>query len=188
MINPGIVGTIVSDSMKIDLADELKAARASGDPAEIQRIENEIYKAEMIATIATTVCVAIGGIAATVLTGGAASGMLMSNIAKVSMTAGEIAAASVNIAKSSMSIETSRLTLNAAESTRDASYAQAEVAKIDAKKLLIQRFMEENQEDVKKLVQELMDNATLVSQMINSASSTGSVLTANLSAGKFNPA
>ncbi|MCF8161250.1 MAG: hypothetical protein K9J76_11135 [Polaromonas sp.] len=188
MLNPGIVGTLVSGSMKIDLADELEAARASGDPARVQEIENEIYKAEMIATIATTVVVAIAGIAATVLSGGAAAGLLVSNVAKISMAAGEIAMASVNIAKSAMAIETSKLQLGAAESTRDASFAQADAAKIDAKKLLIQKFMEENQEDVKKLVQEIMENATLVSQMINAAGGSRSAIAENFSSGKLNPA
>jgi hypothetical protein len=101
------------------------------------------------------------------------------------MASGEIAMASINIAKSGMAIETSKLTLSAAESTRDASYAQADVAKLDAKKLLLQKMMEEGQEDVKKLVQELMESVTLVSQMINSAGNTGSAVTANLSDGKF---
>ncbi len=188
LANPGIVGTIVSDSMKIDLADELEAAKASGDPAKVQEIENEIFKAEMIATITTTVLVAIAGIVATVLSGGAAAGLVVSSVAKISMAAGEIAMASINIAKSGMAIETSKLQLGAAESTRDASYSQADAAKIDAKKLMIQKFMEENQEDVKKLVQEIMDGVTLVSQMIASAGSTRSAINANLSAGKFNPA
>ena len=62
------------------------------------------------------------------------------------------------------------------------------MAKIDAKKLMIQKFMEENQDDVKKLVQEIMENATLVSQMINAAGSTRSAINANLSAGKLNTA
>ena len=188
LLNPGIMGTIVSDSMKIELADKLAEAKKSGDPAKVQAIENEIYKAEMITTIVTTVVVAIAGIVATAASGGAAAGMLLSDFAKISMAAGEIAAASVNIAKSGMAIETSKLQLSAAESTRDASHAQADAAKIDAKKLMIQKFMEESQGDMKKLLQELMDNATLVSQMINSAGSTRSTISANLSAPKFNPA
>jgi hypothetical protein len=185
LLNPGILGTVVANSMKIDLADDLAAAKASGDPAKVAEIEKEILKAEMITTIVATVIVAIAGIVATVMTGGAASGMLVSNIAKITAAAGEIAMASINIAKSGMAIETSKLTLSAAESTRDASYAQADAAKLDAKKLMMQKFMEEGQEDVKKLVQELMEGVTLVSQMINSAGNTGSAVTANLSDGKF---
>jgi hypothetical protein len=185
LVNPGIVGTLVSNTMKMNLADDLAAAKASGDPAKVQEIENEILKAENIATIVTTVIVAIAGIVATVLTAGAASGLVLSSAAKIGMAAGEIAMASVNIAKSGMAIENTKLTQSAAESTRDASYAQADVAKLDAKKLMLQKFMEEGQEDVKKLVQELMEGITLVSQMINSAGNTGSAMTANLSDGKF---
>jgi hypothetical protein len=188
LVNPGIMGTLVSSSMKINLADDLAAAKASGDPAKVQEIEGEIYKAEMLTTIVTTLIVAAVGIAATIMSGGAAAGLVMSNVAKISMAAGEIAMASVNIAKSGMAIETSKLQLSAAESTRDASHAQADVAKIDAKKLMIQKFMEENQDDVKKLVQEIMENATLVSQMINAAGNTRSAINANLSAGKLNTA
>jgi hypothetical protein len=185
LLNPGIVGTVVADSMKIDLAADLAAAKASGDPAKVQEIENEIMKAEMITTIAMTVIIAAAAIAATVMTGGAAAGMVVSSVGKITMASGEIAMASINIAKSGMAIETSKLTLSAAESTRDASYAQADMAKLDAKKLLLQKMMEEGQEDVKKLVQELMESVTLVSQMINSAGNTGSAVTANLSDGKF---
>lgn len=188
LVNPGIVGTVVSSSMKIHLADDLAAAKASGDAAKVQEIEGEIYKAEMITTIVTTLIVAAVGIAATIMSGGAAAGLVVSNVAKISMAAGEIAMASINIAKSGMAIENSNLQLSAAESTRDASYAQADAAKIDAKKLMIQKFMEENQDDVKKLVQEIMENATLVSQMINAAGSTRSAMNANLSAGKLNTA
>ena len=63
LLNPGILGTVVANSMKIDLADDLAAAKASGDPAKVAEIEKEILKAEMITTIVATVIVAIAGIA-----------------------------------------------------------------------------------------------------------------------------
>lgn len=188
MVNPGLAGDLVSGSMKIDYAKEIEAARASGDTAKVQELENMIYKAEMITTIVATVAVAIVGIVATVLTAGAASGLLLSNIAKITMAAGEIAMASVNIAKSGMAIETSGLKLDAAESTRDASNAQAAAAKIDAQKLMVQKFMETNQEDVKKLIQELMESITVVSQIIMAAGAARSEVSANISAAKSNTA
>jgi hypothetical protein len=200
MVNPAMVGSIVGDSMTIHLQAQLEAAINANppDPAKVQEIRGQISEVEMYVNIGVTIAIAAVTIACTLGSGtGAAVASVAktaattavqatSTISKVAITTAEVAGAAVSIASSANSIVVANIRLDGAESERDASLALAEVSKIDAKKLFIQQFMEDNQNQIKKLVQELMDNATVVSQMINSAGSTGTAMAVNLSTGKFN--
>ncbi len=63
---------------------------------------------------------------------------------------------------------------------RTANLAQADKKLIDAIIAKLQKQMEDDREEIKKVLQQIMDGVQLVSQMINSASDSRSQLAANM--------
>lgn len=66
---------------------------------------------------------------------------------------------------------------------RDASNIQADKVNVDAILAKLQQQMEEGREDIKKVMDEIMEGMSIVSQMINAAGANRSQITANM-AGK----
>lgn len=73
-----------------------------------------------------------------------------------------------------------------AHDERDAANALADKKSINAVILKLQKQMEDDREEIKKVLDQIMEGMNIVSQMINAAADSRAQLSANLSAGKAN--
>lgn len=142
---------------------------------------------EMTNAILTGVFTAVASIAVSIVmvvaTGGAAAGAAIDGIAKTVMTAGKIGQAVAGMASGAAAVAGGGVQIAKAHDERDAATAQADKKMIDALIAKLQQQMEEDREQIKKVLDEIMQGMTIVSQMINASGDSRSQISSNL-AGK----
>lgn len=149
-----------------------KLAKAFGADEKQEAIVAAVFGA--VATIAIAIaCVAI--------TGGAD---VTNATQKLILSGARIGQAITGIADGATQITKGSVDFAAAFDRKAADMALADKKSIDAIIAQLQKHMEDEREDLKKVLTALMDNANIVSQIINAAGQTRSQLSANLSAGK----
>jgi transloator len=161
LVDPAFAGQFAGGIAQIAGADATQAAIVAG-----------VFTA--VASIAITVVM----IAAT---GGAGAGAAIDGMAKTVMTAAKIGQAVAGVTAGASAVAGGGLNISKAIDERDASKIQSDKKMIDAMIAKLQKQMEDDREEIKKVMQEMMDGMNIVSQMINSAGQSRSQITANLS-------
>jgi len=135
------------------------------------------------ATFAVVATIAIMA-ASVVLTGGASAASELSNLSKMLLTAARVGQAVAGVASGATQAAKGGVDIAVAVDQNKADLLQADKKKIDAIIAKLQKQMEDDREDVKKVLNEMMEGMNIVSQMIASAGQSRAQLTANLSSGK----
>lgn len=140
---------------------------------------DEQQAAIVSATFAVVATIAITA-ASVVLSGGTSAVGELGKIAKLALDIGRAGQAIVGVATGLTTVAQGGVNIAAAADVRDASLAQADKKKIDALIAMLQQQMEENREEMKKVLDEMMEGMNIVSQMINSAGQSRAQINANL--------
>jgi hypothetical protein len=134
--------------------------------------------------IVTAVFTAVATVAAAgamvVLSGGAGAGKALDGIAKTVSVCAKVAQGAGVAASAAGDIGQGAVAIEKAGYDRAADNAQADKKAIDAVIAKLQKQMEDSRDDLKKVMDQLMDGMTIVSQMINAAADNRSQITANL--------
>lgn len=131
------------------------------------------------ATFAMATTIAITA-ASVVLTGGATAAAEVGKIAKMAMDIGRAGQAIVGVASGLTEAAQGGVKIAAAHDTRAAATAQADKKKIDALIAALQQQMEENREEIKKVIDEMMEGMNIVSRMINAAGQSREQISSNM--------
>ncbi len=121
----------------------------------------------------------VAGVAA-VATGGAAAGDAVNGIAKTVGTAAKIGQAVAGITAGATAVARGGVQIAKAHDERDAALAQADKKTIDGVIAKLQQQMEDDRAQMKKVLDEIMQGANLVSQMINAAGDSRTQIAAHL--------
>lgn len=148
------------------------AALAGADPAQTA-IVSAVFSA--VAAIAVSVVMIVAS-------GGTNVGAAVDGISKTIMTAARIGQAATSIAAGAASVTQGGLNMAKAVDERDAANIQADKKMIDALIAKLQKSMEEDREEIKKVMQQMQDGIQIVNQMIAGAAQSRSQLSANLGA------
>ncbi|WP_428000745.1 type III secretion system translocon subunit SctE [Acidovorax sp.] len=186
----GLASSIVSIASEIDKAQGGKGFDSVAgwmDPGSlIGKGFGELAKAfganeEQAAIVSATFAV-VGSIAimaaSIALTGGASA---MSEVQKIILTAGRIGQAVAGIAAGTTQAAKGGVDIAVAHDEKQASLIQADKKGIDAIIAKLQKAMEEDREEIKKVMDQMMEGMNIVSQMINSAGESRAQISANLS-------
>ena len=155
-----MVGKGVGELAKLFGADEQQAAIVSA-----------------VFAVATTIAITAASV---VLSGGATAASEIGKIAKLALDIGRAGQAIAGVATGLTQAAQGGVGIATAVNVRDASLAQADKKKIDALITMLQQQMEENREEIKKVMDEMMEGMNIVSQMINSAGQSRAQITSNL--------
>jgi hypothetical protein len=101
-------------------------------------------------------------------------------MSKNTMLAINVTNAAVQVASGAMNIVSSNTMLESETLVKDSQLAMADKKNIDAMLLKLQKQMEEGAEETKKIIDEIAAGILVVSQMINSASASRSVVNSNI--------
>lgn len=160
------------------LVDPAYAGQAFGGFAELVGANaDQIAIVTGVATAVATIAISIGMVAAAGPTG---VGAAVDGVAKTVLTAGRIGQAVAGIGSGVAGATAGGYNIAKAGNERAANVAQADKKLIDAMIAKLQQQMENDREDIKKVMQEIMDGMNVVSQMINSAGESRSQIAANL--------
>ncbi|MBB6562912.1 hypothetical protein HNP48_005629 [Acidovorax soli] len=138
---------------------------------------DEQQAAIVSATFAVVATIAIMA-ASIALTGGASA---MSDMQKLVLTAARIGQAVAGIAGGVTQAAKGGVDIAVAYDEKQASLIQADKKGIDAVLAKMQKQMEEDREEIKKVMDQMMEGMNIVSQMINSAGESRAQISANLS-------
>ena len=126
-------------------------------------------------TIATTLAILV---AAVMLTGNA--GAAVDGVSKTILVASRVGQAVAGVAGGLTQAAKGGLDIAVAHYQRDAAVIQSDRKKIDAIIAKLQQQMEEGREDIKKVLDEIMEGMNIVSQMISASNASRSQITSNL--------
>lgn len=157
-------GSLVGKGM----AELAKAMGASDEQAAI---------VSAVFAVATTLAIIVASV---VLTGGTSAGSALEGLSKTIMTASRIGQAVVGVAGGVTQVAQGGINIAVAHDQRDAAVIQSDKKKIDAIIVKLQQQMEEGREDIKKVMDEIMEGMNIVSQMINASDASRSQITANM--------
>lgn len=141
---------------------------------------NEQQAAIVSATFAVVTTIAITA-ASVVLSGGSSAVGELGKIAKLALDIGRAGQAIVGVATGVTEAAQGGVNIAVAADVHTASVAQSDKKKIDALILMLQQQMEENREEMKKVLDEMMQGMNIVNQMIHSAGQSRAQITSNLS-------
>jgi hypothetical protein len=161
LIDPAFAGQLFGGFAELVGADATQAAIVAGT-----------FTA--VATIAVSAVMIIA-------TGGAGAGAAIDGIAKTVMTAAKIGQAVAGVAGGATAVAAGGLNISKGIDERDASMAQADKKKIDAIIAKLQKQMEEDRDEIKKVMDEMMEGMNIVTQMIAGAAQSRSQITSSLS-------
>lgn len=161
LVDPAFAGQAFGGFAELVGADATQAAIVSG-----------------VFTAVATIAIAVVMIAAS---GGTNVGAAVDGIAKTVLTGAKIAQAAAGIAAGGAAVTQGGLNIAKAHDEKSGAIAQADKKLIDAMILKLQKSMEDDREDVKKVIQEMMDGLNIVSQMIAGASNSRLQIASNLS-------
>ena len=160
LVDPAFAGQAFGGFAELVGADATQAAIVSGVFTAVATIAIAVVM--IAASGGTNVASAVEGISKTILTGA----RIAQAAAGITAGAGSVAQGAVNVGK--------------AYDERSAATAQADKKLIDAMIMKLQKSMEDDREDVKKVIQEMMDGLNIVSQMIAGASNSRLQIASNL--------
>lgn len=132
------------------------------------------------ATFAVAATIAIMAVSVA-LTGGASASSQIGQMQKTILTAARVGQAVAGIVGGATQVAKGGVDIAIAHDQRDATLIQADKKKIDAIIAKLQKQMEEDREDIKKVLDEMMEGMNIVSKMINSAGESRAQISSNLS-------
>lgn len=127
--------------------------------------------------VATTLAIIAASV---VLTGGSGAGSALDGLSKTITTASRIGQAVVGVAGGVTQAAQGGINVAVAYDQRDAAVIQSDKKNIDAIIAKLQQQMEEGREDIKKVMDEIMEGMNIVSQMINASDASRTQITANM--------
>ncbi len=160
------------------LVDPAFAGNAFGGFAEL--VGADAMQVAIVTGVFTAVATIAIAVAMVVATGGASAPSTINSIASMVKTGAAIAQGAVGLATGGLAVAQGVNKLEIVKDERTANLAQADKKLIDAIIAKLQKQMEDDREEIKKVLQQIMDGVQLVSQMINSASDSRSQLAANM--------
>jgi hypothetical protein len=138
----------------------------------------------MQVAIVTGVFTAVAAIATSILmivaSGGTNAGAAIDGVAKTMISIGRIGQAIAGVTAGVGAAAQGGIGIAKAFDERDAANIHADKKTIDAVIAKLQKQMEEDREQLKKVLDEIMEGVNMVSQMINSAAQSRSQISANL--------
>ena len=167
--DPSLFGNIFAGFAKVVGADEAQAAIVAGS-----------------FTAAASLVMAGAMIVLACCTGGAMAGAAISSAMKVVSAVGAIAQAGMTIAQGSLAIAQGAVTITKANEEHKGSIAMADKKMISAIMVKLQKEMEEGKDEIKKVIDEIMESINLVSQMINSGAQNRAQITSNMGGSRMN--
>lgn len=150
--------------------------------------ESQASKVAMAFSIATTAGIMIASV---VLSGGASVGNVVDKFAKTlsdtmktvvdtTMALSKVVQPVAGVVSGLTEVAQGGINIAVAHDKRAASDIQADRKSGEAAMLKLQQQMEENREDIKKVLEEIMENHSKLGQMINASSQSRAQITANL--------
>lgn len=139
----------------------------------------------IISAVFTTLTTILVAVAMCLVTGGAAAASAVSGIAKVVTNAGKIAQIVASCVGAAATITQGGYKIAAAHVTQRADQLEMERTQLAAVIAFIQRQMEDEQVEMKKLLQTILEGAQAVSRMLESASQARSQIIANIPKSKI---
>ena len=158
------------------LADPAFAGQAFSGFAEL--VGANANDAAIVAGVFTVVATIAIAVVMAVATGGAS---VADSLGKTVAAGARIAQAACGIASGAAAVTQGGLNIAKAHDERDAANIQADKKAIDAVIAKLQKQMEEDREEIKKVLDQIMEGMNVVSQMINSASQSRTQIASNLS-------
>jgi len=129
------------------------------------------------ATFAVVATIAIMA-ASIALTGGASA---VSDVQKMILTAARVGQAVAGVVAGATTAAKGGVDIAVAHDQRDATLIQADKKKIDAIIAKLQKQMDEDRDEIKKVLDQMMEGMNIVSKMINSAGESRAQISSNLS-------
>jgi hypothetical protein len=160
------------------LVDPAFAGNAFGGFAEL--VGADAMQVAIVTGVFTAVATIAIAVAMVVATGGASAPSTIASIAGMVKTGAAIAQGAVGLATGAVGVAQGVNKLEIAKDERTANLAQADKKQIDAIIAKLQKQMEDDREEIKKVLDEIMQGMTIVSQMINSAGQSRSQLASGL--------
>jgi hypothetical protein len=164
LVDPSLAGSLAGGIAGLSGGDEMAIALAEG-----------ITSAVVGLAISITMVV---------LTGGAAAPAAMSGLAKTINMAAKITQGVVGITAGVAGAAAGGLNMAKASDEFDVAKLGSSKSKIDALIMKLAKQMEEDREQVKKVLDEIMQGMSIVSQIINSGAQSRSQLAANIGTGR----
>ena len=138
---------------------------------------NDEQAAIVSATFAVVATIAIMA-ASIALTGGASA---VSDVQKMILTAARVGQAVAGVVAGATTAAKGGVDIAVAHDQRDATLIQADKKKIDAILAKLQKQMDEDRDEIKKVLDQMMEGMNIVSKMINSAGESRAQISSNLS-------
>ncbi|MEC4720733.1 type III secretion system translocon subunit SctE [Noviherbaspirillum sp. CPCC 100848] len=161
MMDPALIGNMLGGAAELMGADE---------------------KTSMYLSLAVTVAVSLAmTIAMTVATGGMGAGAAVGEVAKTVQVVGTVAKAASGVAAGAGMVGKGVMDIQAAGSQKTADLAAADRKQMDAVLMRLQKQMEDDREELKKVMDQLMEGYSVVTKMINEAGNSRAQLAANIS-------
>ena len=160
------------------LVDPAFAGQAFGGFAEL--VGADATQAAIVSGVFTAVATIAIAVVMIVASGGTNVASAVEGISKTVLTGARIAQAAAGITGGVGAVAQGALNVGKAYDERSAATAQADKKLIDAMIMKLQKSMEDDREDVKKVIQEMMDGLNIVSQMIAGASNSRLQIASNL--------
>ena len=142
-----------------------------------QLASDDPTKAAIVTAVFSAVAAVGVGIAMAVLSGGGSAGNMLGETMK-SVT--RITQGVTGAIQGANTATQGGLNVGIAIDEHNASMAQVDKKKLDAIMLKLQQQMQEDRDEIKKIVEEIQQGVSLVSQMINAAGESRSQISANL--------
>lgn len=160
LIDPALLGELAGGITQLSASDTMANAVTTG-----------VFTA--VATIAISIVMVVA-------TGGASAGDAVNGVAKTVGTAAKIGQAVAGITAGATSVAKGGVQIAKAFDERDAATAQADKKLIDSVIAKLQQQMEEDREQIKKVIDEIMQGVSVVTQMINAAGDSRTQIAAHL--------
>jgi transloator len=138
---------------------------------------DQIAIVSLVFTIVATIAVSAAMIAAS---GGTSAAATVSDIAKTAQSVGKIATGVAGAVGGVAAATQGGINIAKAGDEKAASLAQADKKKIDAMIAKLSQAMEEDREQIKKVLDEIMEGMNIVSKMINEAAQSNTQLARNI--------
>ena len=179
-----IAGVVFSNAA---LADPALAGNMFGGLATIFGAD-EAKAAIVAASFTAAVSVAVAGVtlALAIATGGAAAGSAVSGVMNAITAVGQVAQAGMAVAQGALAVTQGAVGMAKSVEENKGSIAIADKKVISALIVKLQKDMEDGKDEIKKVIDEIMESITLVSQMINSGAQNRAQIISNMGGSRMN--
>lgn len=182
-----IVGLVASTSLAVVAADPSFIGNAVGGLATLFGAD-EAQAAIVAASFTAVTALVVAGIsiALAVATGGAAAGSAIAGVMNAVVAIGQVAQAGLAVAQGALGIAQGAVGIMKAIEVNKGDLAMVDKKMISGLLVKLQKDMEEGKEDIKKVIDQIMESMTLVSQMINSGAENRTQINANMGSSRMN--